>query len=46
MSTTVVQSWLARAARFASRVDLFNFGRWMVLATLVGCGGRTRGIAF
>ncbi len=33
---TVIQSWFARAARFASRVDLFNFGRWMVLALLVG----------
>lgn len=31
-----LNSWLARFARFSSRVDLFNFGRWLVLALMVG----------
>jgi chloride channel protein, CIC family len=31
-----LNSWLARFARFSSRVDLFNFGRWLVLALIVG----------
>lgn len=31
-----IKIWLGRFARFSSRVDLFNFGRWMVLAVLVG----------
>jgi CIC family chloride channel protein len=29
-------AWIKEVARFSSRVDLFNFGRWMVLALLVG----------
>ncbi len=31
-----IKVWLGRFARFSSRVDLYNFGRWMVLAVLVG----------
>lgn len=31
-----LNSWLARFARFSSRVDLYNFGRWLVLALMVG----------
>jgi CIC family chloride channel protein len=29
-------AWIKEVARFSSRVDLYNFGRWMVLALLVG----------
>jgi CIC family chloride channel protein len=28
--------WLKEIARFSSRVDLYNFGRWLVLALMVG----------
>jgi CIC family chloride channel protein len=28
--------WLREIARFSSRVDLYNFGRWLVLALMVG----------
>jgi CIC family chloride channel protein len=31
---TNLQAWIARFARFATRVDLYNFGRWLVLALL------------
>jgi CIC family chloride channel protein len=33
---SLVQAWLEGFARFSNRVDLFNFGRWLVLALLVG----------
>lgn len=33
---TKLQAWIARFARFATRVDLYNFGRWLVLALIVG----------
>ena len=28
--------WLKEIARFSSRIDLYNFGRWLVLALMVG----------
>jgi CIC family chloride channel protein len=28
--------WIREIARFSSRIDLYNFGRWMVLALMVG----------
>jgi CIC family chloride channel protein len=28
--------WIREIARFSSRVDLYNFGRWLVLALMVG----------
>ena len=28
--------WIVRATRFATRIDLYNFGRWLVLAMLIG----------
>lgn len=34
--SSALNSWIARFARFSSRVDLFNFGRWLVLALIVG----------
>jgi CIC family chloride channel protein len=30
------RAWIKEIARFSSRVDLYNFGRWMVLALMVG----------
>jgi CIC family chloride channel protein len=29
-------AWIKEIARFSSRIDLYNFGRWMVLALMVG----------
>jgi CIC family chloride channel protein len=29
-------AWIKELARFSSRIDLYNFGRWMVLALMVG----------
>ncbi len=34
--TRLGQTWIREIARFASRVDLYNFGRWLVLAIMVG----------
>jgi len=34
--SSLAQVWLKGFARFSNRVDLFNFGRWLVLALLVG----------
>ena len=34
--TSAAQALLRGFARFSNRVDLFNFGRWLVLALLVG----------
>ncbi|MEJ2581110.1 MAG: chloride channel protein, partial [Acidobacteriota bacterium] len=34
--TRLGQTWIREIARFASRVDLYNFGRWLVLAMMVG----------
>ena len=28
--------WIKEIARFSSRIDLYNFGRWLVLALMVG----------
>ena len=28
--------WIREIARFSSRIDLYNFGRWLVLALMVG----------
>ncbi|HOC44841.1 MAG TPA: chloride channel protein [Thermoanaerobaculales bacterium] len=30
------RAWLDSIARFATRVDLYNFGRWLILACLIG----------
>jgi CIC family chloride channel protein len=30
------KAWIKEIARFSSRIDLYNFGRWMVLALMVG----------
>jgi CIC family chloride channel protein len=30
------RAWVKEIARFSSRIDLYNFGRWMVLALMVG----------
>jgi CIC family chloride channel protein len=30
------QIWIREIARFSSRIDLYNFGRWLVLALMVG----------
>jgi CIC family chloride channel protein len=30
------QFWIKEIARFSSRIDLYNFGRWLVLAFVVG----------
>jgi CIC family chloride channel protein len=32
----MTQAWVRGFTRFANRVDLYNFGRWLVLALLVG----------
>jgi CIC family chloride channel protein len=32
----MTQAWVRGFIRFANRVDLYNFGRWLVLAMLVG----------
>jgi CIC family chloride channel protein len=32
----MTQAWARGFTRFANRVDLYNFGRWLVLALLVG----------
>jgi len=29
-------AWIKEIARFSSRIDLYNFGRWLVLAMMVG----------
>jgi CIC family chloride channel protein len=34
--TRLGQSWIKEIARFSTRVDLYNFGRWLVLAMMVG----------
>jgi CIC family chloride channel protein len=31
-----MKTWIKEIARFSSRVDLYNFGRWLVLALMVG----------
>jgi CIC family chloride channel protein len=30
------RAWIKEIARFSSRIDLYNFGRWLVLALMVG----------
>jgi CIC family chloride channel protein len=30
------KAWIDSIARFATRIDLYNFGRWLVLATVIG----------
>jgi CIC family chloride channel protein len=34
--SSMTQAWVRGFIRFANRVDLYNFGRWLVLALLVG----------
>ena len=34
--TLLGQAWVKEIARFSSRIDLYNFGRWLVLAMMVG----------
>ena len=34
--SSMTQAWVRGFTRFANRVDLYNFGRWLVLALLVG----------
>jgi CIC family chloride channel protein len=34
--STITQAWIRGFTRFANRVDFYNFGRWLVLALLVG----------
>ncbi len=34
--SSITQAWIRGFTRFANRVDLYNFGRWLVLALLVG----------
>lgn len=34
--SSMIQAWVRGFTRFANRVDLYNFGRWLVLALLVG----------
>ncbi len=34
--SSIAQAWLKAFARFSNRVDLYNFGRWLVLAMMVG----------
>ncbi len=34
--STLPRSWIDTIARFATRIDLYNFGRWLVLAIVVG----------
>jgi CIC family chloride channel protein len=34
--SSLTQTWIRGFTRFSSRVDLYNFGRWVVFAVLVG----------
>ena len=34
--SSITQAWIRGFTRFSNRVDLYNFGRWLVLAMLVG----------
>jgi len=34
--SSITQAWIRGFTRFSNRVDLYNFGRWLVLALLVG----------
>ena len=34
--TRLGHTWIKEIARFSSRIDLYNFGRWLVLAMMVG----------
>ena len=34
--TLLPRDWLDSIARFATRIDLYNFGRWLILASLIG----------
>ena len=33
---SVPKKWIDGIARFATRIDLYNFGRWLILATVIG----------
>lgn len=32
----IPKTWIDSVARFATRVDLYNFGRWLILACVIG----------
>ncbi|MBD3871939.1 MAG: chloride channel protein [Acidobacteria bacterium] len=34
--SSITRAWIRGFTRFSNRVDLYNFGRWLVLALLVG----------
>lgn len=34
--SSLSREWLDAVGRFATRVDLYNFGRWLILASLIG----------
>ncbi len=34
--TLLPKAWLDSVARFATGIDLYNFGRWLILASLIG----------
>ncbi len=34
--TRLPKAWLDSIAGFATRMDLYNFGRWLILATIIG----------
>ena len=34
--SSLPRAWLDSVSRFATRVDLYNFGRWLILATAIG----------
>ena len=34
--SSITQAWIRGFTRFSSRVDLYNFGRWVVFSMLVG----------
>jgi CIC family chloride channel protein len=35
-SSLLPRTWIDSIARFATRIDLYDFGRWLVLATVIG----------
>jgi len=34
--TYLPKAWIASISRFATRIDLYNFGRWLILASVIG----------
>ena len=43
--SSMIQAWVRGFTRFSSRVDLYNFGRWVVFSMLVGFVFWYRGLA-